>query len=408
MGHSGPKAIVGKGGVERGRLVRPPHCLLRSVLTWPNQIVCMKPSLEHSGQILRGVGIGAGYFSQYHHDAWSRIPQVNIVAVADIVEERARAVAARFGIPRYYADYREMLAKERPDFVDIITRPDSHLELSTYAARQGVDVICQKPLAPTYEQAQQIVQNAKEAGVRFMVHENWRWQPWYREVKKLHASGILGDIFSISFSMRLGDGWREDAYLDRQPYFRDYPRFFMFETGVHFIDTFRFLLGEVQLVYAHLRRLNPGIAGEDCACVFLGFDNGATALLDANRYNEFDTDAPSRYTFGIMRVDGSRASLDLGHDGSIRIKPLGKPSFQHEYHHEDRGLAGDSCFNLQSHFVQAVLNGRPLESDGDDYLRTLRIVEACYDSAERKEVVRLETQDGRPTPTPASETHDIR
>lgn len=336
---------------------------------------------------LKGVGIGCGYFSRIQYGAWKRIPQVEIVAIADLDGEKARGVAEELSIPRYYTDYREMIREEAPDFVDIITPPDTHLELCTYAAKRGIHVICQKPLAPTFEIGQQIVRETGRAGVRFMVHENWRWQPWYREVKKLSDDGVLGEIFSISFCMRTGDGWGDDAYLDRQPYFRDYPRFLMFEIGVHFIDTFRYLLGEVESVYARHRRLNPVIEGEDSAHVMFGFENGATAVLDANRYNEMQSDGDPRYTFGSMRVDASKAHLLLHTDGGIRIKPLGKPAYEHTYDHVDRGLAGDSAYHLQNHFVQAFMTGMPFESSGEDYLKTLRVVEACYDSAEHGKVV---------------------
>lgn len=336
---------------------------------------------------LRAVGIGAGYFSKIQYEAWQRIPQVDMVAIADLDADKARTVAQEFDIPGHYVDYREMIAREDPDVVDIITPPHNHYDLCTYAAERGIHVICQKPLAPTYEVAEQIVREVNETGVRFMIHENWRWQPWFREVKKLSEEGVLGELFSLSFCMRTGDGWTEDAYLDRQPYFRDYTRFLMFEIGVHFVDTFRFLLGEVETVYARLRRLNPVIKGEDSAHVVFGFTNGATAVLDSNRYNEMHADDDPRYTFGTMRIDGSKAHLILKTDGSIEIKPLGGEAYEHTYAHVDRGLAGDSAYHLQNHFVQAFFDGTPFESSGEDYLKTLQVVEACYESAALDDVM---------------------
>ena len=81
---------------------------------------------------------------------------------------------------------------------------------------------------------------------------------------------------------RVGSG----AYLDRQPYFRIMPRLLVFETGVHFVDVFRYLVGEVRQVYAALRRRNAVIAGEDAGLVLFEFDDGATGIWDASRYNE--------------------------------------------------------------------------------------------------------------------------
>lgn len=138
---------------------------------------------------LKAVGIGAGYFSRFHYEAWSRIPEVEIAAICDLSEDKAHALMSRFGIPRFYEDWREMIEHERPDFVDIITPPDTHREMCAVAAQRGVHIICQKPLAPSVETAGRIVQAVRAAGVRFMVHENWRWQPWYRQIKRIQQSG---------------------------------------------------------------------------------------------------------------------------------------------------------------------------------------------------------------------------
>ncbi len=173
---------------------------------------------------LRGVGIGAGYFAPFQYEAWTRIPEVEIVAIYNRTEERARALMAQYGIPRFYGDWKEMLDRERPDFVDIITPPETHEEMCGFAAARGIHIICQKPLAPTYEASKRIVVDSAAANVRFMVHENFRWQPWYRAIKDVQVRGDIGDFTHIHFLMRMGDGWGEDAYLARQPFFREYPR----------------------------------------------------------------------------------------------------------------------------------------------------------------------------------------
>ncbi|MEM7342886.1 MAG: Gfo/Idh/MocA family oxidoreductase [Chloroflexota bacterium] len=339
-------------------------------------------------QIIRGVGIGAGYFSHYQYDSWNQIPQVKMTALSNRTQSKTEAIMTAYNINRYYENYQEMIDKEQPDFVDIITPPETHYAMCKYAAARGVHIICQKPLAPTYEESVEIVNLAREANVRFMVHENWRWQPWYREIKRLIDDRVLGEVFTLNFNMRTGDGWGDDAYLARQPFFRSYPRLLVYETGVHFIDTFRYLLGEIQTVYARLRQLNPVIRGEDSGQIVFGFHNEATAILDANRYNEVIADNP-RFTFGNLRLDGSKGHLLLDNNGDIYIKPLGQAMYRHEYAHEDRGFAGDCVHHLQRHFVESFLSGEPFESTGLDYLKTIKVVEACYDSAASGEVVRL-------------------
>lgn len=336
----------------------------------------------------RGVAMGAGYFSRFQYEAWSRIPEVEIVAIYNRTEKKARAMMAQYGVARYYGDWREMIDRERPDFVDIITPPETHEEMCAFAASRAVHIICQKPLAPTLEGSRRIVETARAAGVRFMVHENWRWQPWYREIKRIQCLGTVGDFTHIHFLMRMGDGWGENAYLDRQPFFRDYPRLLVYETGVHFVDTFRYLLGEITQVYAQLRRLNPTIRGEETGQLFFRFENGATAIWDSNRYNEVESPSP-RYTFGQMRIDAMGGHITLDTEANLRIKLLGQPGYDVEYPHRNVNFGGDCVYALQRHFVNSARTGDAFEANGDDYLKTLAVVDAVYESARRGEVVRL-------------------
>src|SRR5262249_28619221 len=129
--------------------------------------------------------IGAGRFARSQAEAWRRVEGARIAAVADADPGRAEEFSERFGIARAYQDAAEMLERERPDFVDVVTRPDSHLEIVGLAARCGADVICQKPMAPGWEDCVAMVNVCAGANVRLLIHENWRWQPWYREIKRL-------------------------------------------------------------------------------------------------------------------------------------------------------------------------------------------------------------------------------
>lgn len=335
-------------------------------------------------QNLKGVCIGAGYFSHFQYEAWQRIPEVEIVAFSNRDQAKAAEITRNFGIGKCYADYREMFDVEKPDFVDIITPPPTHQEICAEAAKRGIDIICQKPLGPSVEVAREIVANAAAAKVRFMVHENFRFQPWHREIKRLIDAGAIGDkLHSLHFRTRMGDGWGENAYIPRQPYFRDYPRLLVYETGVHYIDTFRYLAGDITRVTAWLRRLNPVIKGEDCGLLVFEFANGALGQWDANRYNEPACPvADARYTFGEFLVEGSAGSLRLHLDGRITIKQLGGEEQEHSYPHERRGFAGDCCYIAQRHFADCLLTGAPCETSGEEYLKTMIIQQAMYESAE--------------------------
>ncbi len=119
---------------------------------------------------LRGVLIGCGHISRSHLPGWAASPDAEIVAVCDLDRARAEARAAEFGIERVYTDPAAALAAERPDFVDIATRPETHRELIALAAGAGTHVLCQKPLAPTLAEAEEMAAICRQAGVRFMVN----------------------------------------------------------------------------------------------------------------------------------------------------------------------------------------------------------------------------------------------
>ena len=151
---------------------------------------------------------------------------------------------------------------------------------------------------------------------KLIIHENFRFEPWYRAAKGLLDQGALGDIYQITFRMRPGDGQGPDAYLARQPYFQKMPRFLIRETAIHFIDTFRYLLGEIVGVSADLRRLNPAIAGEDAALLTFRFASGVRGVFDGNRLADHQAD-DRRKTMGEMSIEGAKGTLRL--DGYGRL-----------------------------------------------------------------------------------------
>lgn len=331
---------------------------------------------------LKGVAVGAGYFSQFHFDAWSRIESAEIAAVCDVDQAAVRSAVETYGIAACYSDFEQMLDAEKPDFVDIITRPDSHLQLVEAASRRGVPIICQKALAPSFDEAREIVRVADAANVPFMVHENFRFQPWYRELRRQIESGSIGDkLHSVSFRCRTGDGWGKNAYLDRQPYFRDMRKLLIFETGVHFVDTFRFLAGEISGLYASLQQLNEEICGEDAATVMFEFANGARGIWDGNRFNE-PTSPDARFTFGEALIEGNGGSLRLYGNGRLTLQKLGESEKDIHYKFERRGFAGDCVLATQQHFADSLLAGTAFETSGNEYIKTLSVVEAIYESSE--------------------------
>ena len=326
---------------------------------------------------LKGAIIGTGFFAQFHIDAWSRMPGIGIVSAVDANAPRAWEFAKRWNIRKSYEDAEEMLERERPDFVDIVTRPDTHRQLTEVAARRGAHVICQKPMAPTLSDCIAMVRACETAGVRLVIHENWRWQPWYREVRRLLDDGRFGTPFHLGFRMRTGDG-RGLAPYKVQPYFKDMPRLLIYETFVHFLDTFRYLAGDIQSVYCVTKRLNSIIRGEDYAMVHLRFRSGADGLIDGNR---IAGPATPELAFGEFQLEGEEAAIRMRSDGTLWFRQYGEEERQHTFPTTDAGYKGDSVKAMQEHFIACLRSGEDAESEGEGYLKTVAAVEACYRSA---------------------------
>ena len=335
-----------------------------------------------AGRRLRVAGIGAGYFSQFHLAGWRNLREVELVGWCDAELAKAEAACATHGIARAFNDAATMLDTVAPDLVDIVTPPATHHALVELAAARRVPVICQKALAPTYAEAEAIVATAERAGIPLVVHENFRWQPWYREARRWVDSGALGTPHSVAFRLRPGDGQGPRAYLDRQPYFQRMPRFLVFETAIHWIDTFRFLMGEVSAITARLRRINPVIDGEDAGYLVFEFEGGATGLFDGNRANDHVASNPRR-TMGEMWLEGSAGVLRLDGDARLWWKPHHGAERPHDYARGDDAQFGGGCVEaLQRHVVAHLTSGAPLENRGREYLVNLRVQEAAYRSHE--------------------------
>jgi predicted dehydrogenase len=337
---------------------------------------------------LRVAAAGAGYFSQFQYLGWRNIAAIELVGLSNRDRAKGEAMARRYGVPRVFGGFEEMLDATRPDLVDIVTPPPTHRAFVSAAVARRIPVICQKPFGESYADAVAITEAAERAGVPLVIHENIRWQPWYREAKRLIRDGRLGALHSVAFRLRPGDGQGPRAYLDRQPYFQTMPRLLVVETAIHWIDTFRFLMGEVHAVYARLRRINPAIVGEDAGYIVFEFEGGATGLFDGNRLNDHVAENPRR-TMGEMWLEGSRGVLRL--DGAARLwwKAHQQEEVEHRY---DSGptdtFGGGACEWLQRHVVRHFVDGAPLENTAREYLTNLRVQEAAYRSdAEGKRIV---------------------
>lgn len=326
-------------------------------------------------EALRGGIIGCGFFGQIQLEAWGRMDGAEIVAACDFDLERAKSSA-----PSGYTSAAEMLEKEQLDFVDIATRPDSHLPLARLAAEHRIDAICQKPMAPSWEDAVAMAEVAEAAGIRLMIHENWRWQPWFRRAKEIIAAGEIGEVVGYSFQIRQNDG-AGDRPFPNQPYFKEMPRLLIYEAMVHQIDTARFLFGDIESVFAKVRKINPVIAGEDQATAILTHKSGLQGLSDGSRHA---APVPVGPAMGPTRIDGNRATIIIPATGDIFIDERKVVPAAPEV-----GYKGDSVKATQEHFIERLRSGEPFESDARAYLRTFAVIEAAYDSIASGELTQV-------------------
>ncbi|RYH11275.1 Gfo/Idh/MocA family protein [Tropicimonas sp. IMCC6043] len=337
-------------------------------------------------ETLRVACVGAGYFSQFQYESWARIDRVVLVGSCNRNIDKAR----RTGFPAY-SDLDLMIRETRPDLLDIILPPVVHAATIRTALAAGVKtLICQKPFCNDIDEAQRMIAEADAAGARIVIHENFRFQPWYRRIRAAIEAGAVGALQQVSFRLRPGDGQGPDAYLDRQPYFRTMERFLVRETGIHWVDTFRYLLGDPLSVYADLRQVNPAIAGEDAGYVLFEHPGAVRALFDGNRCLDHDA-KDLRRTMGEALVEGTDGTISLTGDGAVTLRRFGGSEMV-ELLPPDRteGFGGDCVHALQSHVVSGLLDGTALENPAQDYLTVMRIEQAIYESARTGRKIALE------------------
>ena len=329
---------------------------------------------------IRVATVGTGYFSQFHYDSWTRLPEVELVALCNRSPDQAHDFADKYQIPEVFSDFDQMLAKIKPDLVDIITPPVTHVEYVRKAMAKNIPAICQKPFTPSYEEAKELVSEIKACQGKVVIHENFRFQPWHRKLRELVSSDHLGQVYQVTFRLRPGDGQGQDAYLARQPYFRQMERFLVHETAIHFIDVFRYLFGEVKSLFAQLSQLNPVITGEDAGLIILNFENGVRGLIDGNRLLDHAADN-TRRTMGEMLIEGENGVLNLYGSGQITFRRHGdEDAVEIAYPMNDVGFGGDCVHELNCHMVRHLLTGSPLMNRAEEYLENLRIEEAVYQS----------------------------
>jgi len=316
---------------------------------------------------------GAGMISWYHLTGWRKLaPRIELVAVCDPDEARARLRAEEFGIRTVYTDRDTMLARERIEALDIASPRETHAAWIEAAAARGIDALCQKPLTPTLALAHSLLPRI-EGRIRLMVHENWRFRPWYRELKGWIAADLLGELtlarMALVNSGFLPDGEGKRPSFVRQPFMQHEQRLMLAEVLIHHLDVMRYLCGELRLVSARAARTLPEVAGETVASLHLETAAGAPVEVAGTMAAPgYPPRAPDR-----LEWIGTRASAVF--EGSM-LRLLGPEPRQIAY---DQAHGYQASFDgVIAHFVDCLESGAPFETDARDNIETLRLVEHAY------------------------------
>jgi D-apiose dehydrogenase len=319
---------------------------------------------------------GAGMISWHHLVAWRNLgSRVQLVGVCDPNDQNAQIRADEFGIPRIYQDTASMLEDTSIDALDVASPRQTHAAHVEAAAARGIDVLCQKPLTPTLREAEELIRRIAGKN-RLMVHENWRFRPWYRDLRQWIGQGELGDILMGHLAM-IGSGMLPDIEgrrpaLERQPFMANEARLMIAEVLIHHLDVMRYLCGPLYVLAARTARTLADVKGETLATILLHTERDApvtvTGTMAAPGY-------PSRVG-DRLEIVGTIASATL-QDGELTL--IGpRPRSEHY----DLATGYQASFdNTIAHFVDCLESGSGFETDAIDNIETLKLVEQAYRAA---------------------------
>lgn len=243
--------------------------------------------------------IGYGGMGSYHVD--NIIPfenkNINVIGIYDISSERQR-IAKEKGLT-VYSSLDEVLDDSKVDAVLIATPNDTHKDLAISSLRAGKHVICEKPVAMSVAELDEILAVAKETGNTFMVHQNRRWDPDFLTIRELYKSKTIGDIFQIESRVQGANGipgdWR---------HLKKHGGGMVLDWGVHLFDQILFMVDSpIQSLSVDLSYI-LGDEVDDGFIVYLTFENGICTLIEVGTTNYVKL--PRWYVKGIngtARID---------------------------------------------------------------------------------------------------------
>ncbi len=347
-----------------------------------------------------------------HLPGYAACERANLVAICDVQLDRARALAERFGIPKVYADHRELLADSSVQMVDVCTPTHTHLPLSIEAIEAGKHVLTEKPLAKEAPDAFRMAGVAQNRGVRTKTGFTFRYSPAMRQLHEWIANGTLGEIFHIHGFEQNSQFLDPDfplRQLDPQAGRDRLIPSSVVGYGSHLVDLLRWCGGEWSAVSGSMHNFVPervirGEAGrqrvpvEDGTVAIFELGSGAHGLLQTSYV------AVGNYPGVEIRVYGSKgaaiARLISEHGIAERLWRASADAveFEEVFVGEEAFPPGTSVTtpwpelyyrNLIRHFVNEILDDGPPESTFYDGAKSQQIVNAIVRSHEERRWVQL-------------------
>lgn len=316
--------------------------------------------------------IGAGYIGGVHASVLALDERVRLAAVHDVDAARAERLARTSGA-RVASSAEELM--ENCDAVYITTPNTRHTELATRAARAGLHVFCEKPMATNLPDARAVLEAAEAGAGVFQVGHNRRFAPVYAKLKKLLTEERAPHSAHVKMNRGelLNPSWVGDASVTGG---------FLYETTIHMFDMLRYLFGEV----AHLVALGSTheYAETDDFSVLLGFESGMHATLCSA------ADASWLFPFERVEVFAHHATLTTREMESLVVSE--ELDGRHATHSMHMLSKEEKWGYLQEDraFIDAIINAAPAPVTALDGYKSVELVDACYRAVRTGERVQLE------------------
>jgi len=327
--------------------------------------------------------IGSQFISSIHAESLRRCPQAELWGAASPTRANVESFAARFGIPHWYTNFRDLLACDEVDLVVIGAPNDLHCEMTIEAATMGKHVVVEKPLCLNLAEADLMIDACRRAGVKLMYAEELCFAPKYVRLKELLDSGALGKPVLVKQSEK-HDGPHAAHFWDVK---RSGGGVTM-DMGCHAIEFFRWMLGRppVASVYAQMSTAVHGdkTEGDDNALIILEFAGGAIGMAEESWTKPGGMDDRAE----VHGSDGVAYANLLQGNSILTYSRAG-----YDYAVEKAGTTRGWSFTIYeelwnygfpqefAHFVDCVQNDAPPLVTGEDGRAVLEVIMAAYASA---------------------------